>query len=576
MVFLFAGDDGDCVNAGRTLFESAPGFRAILEQCDARLRPYLDSPLLSVLFPEPGAALPLDDSYARPARFAIAYALAELWRSWGIVPALVVGRGLGEIAAATVARMMSLEEGLMLATRRGDEFARQLSHVSFKAPAIALFSTRSLKTVTADDLSDPSSWSYDANGGGQLDAAIASLAEQGHQIFVEAGPAFVLSDRLQKLLLPRAGACLSSLRRGRNDWEQMIETLAALYERGVNVDWDSFYRHDVARKVALPTYPFSPRKFWLEPGKTPEKPQSADAPELWNTVVAAAEQQSRQAPMDLALYTYEAKWQSLDRLTTVYMMRTLRELGAFAAAREPHTVDTLLKLCGVLPTYKVLMARWLKKLAGEGWLQRSDENYFAAESRREPSYRRTPARGEGTAGRHSVHIGIFGALRRDSRSGVDRQGERARDAVSRRQRRFRGKALRALVLLALFQRNRTRRRRERRPKPARSAVALPRDRRRHRWHQRVNPARLASRPGALFLYRRFRILLQSRRRKISQLPVCALRSPGRRKKSRGTRIPRAGFQRRRSRQCAPRDARRSRVDQADHVAPRPRRNTSRI
>ena len=116
VVFLFAGDDGDCVNTGRTLFESAPGFRAILEQCDARLRPYLDSPLLSVLFPEPGAALPLDDSYARPALFAIAYALAELWRSWGIVPALVVGRGLGEIAAATVAGMMSLEEGLMLAT----------------------------------------------------------------------------------------------------------------------------------------------------------------------------------------------------------------------------------------------------------------------------------------------------------------------------------------------------------------------------------------------------------------------------------------------------------------------------
>ena len=127
----------------------------------------------------------------------------------------------------------------------------------------------------------------------------------------------------------------------------MLETLAALYARGVNVDWDSFYSHDAARKVALPTYPFSPRKFWLEPAKTPDKPQSADAPELWNAVVAAAEQQSRQAPMDLALHTYEAKWQSLDRLTTAYMMRTLRELGAFATAREPHTVDTLMDRCAI-------------------------------------------------------------------------------------------------------------------------------------------------------------------------------------------------------------------------------------
>ena len=382
VVFLFTGDDRDCVNAGRTLFENAPGFRAILEQCDARLRPYLDSRLLSILYPEPGASLPLDDSYARSALFSIAYALAELWRSWGIAPALVVGHGLGEIAAATVAGMMSLEEGLILATRRGNEFARQNSNVSFKAPAIALFSTRSLRTVTSDDLSDPSYWLQNASGSGQLDAAIESLAGQGYQIFVEFGPASVSSDRLQKLLIPRAGACLPSFRRGRNDWEQMLETLAALYARGVNVDWDSFYRHDAARKVALPTYPFSPRKFWLESAKTPDKPQSADAPELWNTVVAATEHQSRQAPMDLALHTYEAKWQSLDQLTMAYMMRTLRELGAFAAAREPHTVDTLLKLGGVLPTYKVLMARWLKKLAAEGWLQRSDENYFAAEPRR--------------------------------------------------------------------------------------------------------------------------------------------------------------------------------------------------
>ena len=91
VVFLFTGDDGDCVNAGRTLFESAPGFRAILEQCDARLRPYLDRPLLSVLYPEASASLPLDDSYARPALFSIAYAPAELWRSVGHGPRL--GRG---------------------------------------------------------------------------------------------------------------------------------------------------------------------------------------------------------------------------------------------------------------------------------------------------------------------------------------------------------------------------------------------------------------------------------------------------------------------------------------------------
>ena len=222
------------------------------------------------------------------------------------------------------------------------------------------------------------------------------------------------------------------------------------------------------------------------------------------------------------------------------------------------------------------MGRWLKKLAAEDGLKHEGGNYFAAASERQLPIDALRCEAQRTVGRHSVHIGIFGALRRDGRSGVDRQGKRARDAISRRQHRFRGKALRTLVLLALFQRNRMRRRRERRPKPARSAVALPRDRRRHRRHHRVDPTRLASRPGALFLFRRFRVFFQPRGGEISRLPVCALRSPRRGKKSRGARIPRAGFQRRGSRQCAPCDARRSRVDQADHVAPRPRRNTSPI
>ena len=362
---------------------SRPGFGRFSNSAMRGFAPISNRPLLSVLYPEAGTSLPLDDRYARAALFSIAYAQAELWRLWGMVPALVVGHGLGEIAAATVAGMINLEEGVLLATRRGNEFARQISQVNFKTPASALFSTRSLKTVTSDDLSDPSYWLQDASGSGQLDAAIESLAGQGYRIFVEFGSASVLSDRLQELLSLRAGACLPSFRRGRNDWEQMLDTLAALYTRGVNVDWDAFYRHDAARKVALPTYPFSPRRFWLEPAKTPDKAQSADAAELWNTVVAAAEQQSRQAPMDLALHTYEAKWQSLDRLTTAYMMRTLRQLGAFATAREPHTVDTLMDRCAIVPTYKALMGRWLNKLAAEDGLKHEGGNYFAAASERQ-------------------------------------------------------------------------------------------------------------------------------------------------------------------------------------------------
>ena len=54
----------------------------------------------------------------QPALFALEYALATLWRSWGIEPSLVLGHSVGEYVAACVAGVFSLEHGLQLIAHR--------------------------------------------------------------------------------------------------------------------------------------------------------------------------------------------------------------------------------------------------------------------------------------------------------------------------------------------------------------------------------------------------------------------------------------------------------------------------
>ena len=56
--------------------------------------------------------------YTQPALFALEWSLAELWRSRGVVPSAVLGHSVGEIAAACVAGVMTMETGMQLVVQR--------------------------------------------------------------------------------------------------------------------------------------------------------------------------------------------------------------------------------------------------------------------------------------------------------------------------------------------------------------------------------------------------------------------------------------------------------------------------
>ena len=112
------------------MYKNEPVFCAAFDRCEVEFGELTGEPLLEVMHEGrgednvnsgmlPAAELRLDQTqYTQPALFALEWSLAELWRSRGVVPDAVLGHSVGEIAAACVAGVMTMETGMQLVVQR--------------------------------------------------------------------------------------------------------------------------------------------------------------------------------------------------------------------------------------------------------------------------------------------------------------------------------------------------------------------------------------------------------------------------------------------------------------------------
>jgi acyl transferase domain-containing protein len=118
VVFVFPGQGSQWPSMASALLESSVTFRTVIERCAKALAPHVDWSLLALLRELPDRPSLDRVDVVQPALFSVMVALAETWRSLGVSPDAVIGHSQGEIAAACVAGLLTLEEAVRIVAVR--------------------------------------------------------------------------------------------------------------------------------------------------------------------------------------------------------------------------------------------------------------------------------------------------------------------------------------------------------------------------------------------------------------------------------------------------------------------------
>jgi amino acid adenylation domain-containing protein len=124
IAFMFSGQGSQYANMGLDLYKDEPVFREQIDHCSEILQREISVDLCKLLYPAQDQTDEADErlkqtSVTQPALFAIEFALAKLWMTWGIRPQALVGHSIGEFTAACLAEVFSTEDALKLVAARG-------------------------------------------------------------------------------------------------------------------------------------------------------------------------------------------------------------------------------------------------------------------------------------------------------------------------------------------------------------------------------------------------------------------------------------------------------------------------
>jgi len=150
------------------------------------------------------------------------------------------------------------------------QFEQVAESIKYQLPQLEIVSNVTGKVARQHQMSNAAYWVEHIRASVRFSDSMQVLYQAGYEVFVEVGPHPTLLGMARREcpeILDEQGLWLASLRKGKEDWQQLLDSVAQLYVAGVEVDWRNFEADYLRNKVVLPNYPWQHQRFWVSDGK---------------------------------------------------------------------------------------------------------------------------------------------------------------------------------------------------------------------------------------------------------------------------------------------------------------------
>ena len=177
-----------------------------------------------------------------------------------------------------------------------DAFEDEARSITHRALTLPLVSNVSGQLIEAGHVLDAPYWRTQLRSPVRLSEGMRGLLERGFDTFIEIAPRPTVAP-LAHGYAARGAVWVPSLSPRKEDWQQLCESVATLYQRGLRIDWQGFdngYRRQRLR-LWLPIYPFQGEAHWFSGTSQPPAHDEAARPVPTATTDVALSPEARYA-----------------------------------------------------------------------------------------------------------------------------------------------------------------------------------------------------------------------------------------------------------------------------------------